>query len=375
MGPIGESLLTAVLRFLSQQLARILDWLWGILTATVFVSPDVTGLPQIQHVSGVGRAVVNASMVLVVAVVGALHLLTGGSQRSQYTLRTLGPRFAVSIVAANCGPLIVSVSITAANAVTGALTGTDFTTQQTIEQIRTQLTSIRWHPDQVLLQFALHNCMTIALAALLVTWLVRVGQLIVVAAVAPIALACHTFPATQVVAEGWWRTLAGALVTQVLQAVTLTLAWTTLVSPDASLPVVIGLPVDPGGSVNLMLAAFLTAQVALIPRYVRRMLPAGRGGAALGAVFRMLVVQQVMHGLRGARRRPAAAGVARSAIRDTVHLHTAGERQVTNLYGEGAVQHTHERGAHQHVHERGSSQYTHHHVHQAAATPPPARAT
>jgi hypothetical protein len=365
MGSIAGSLLNDVLTWLAEQLGRILDWLWNILSTVVFVSPDVSGLPQIQHATGLSRAVANAAMVLLIAVIGALHVLTGASQRSSYTLRTLGPRFVVAILAANLSTVIVSASIAAANAVTAALTGADFSSQQAIAQIRAHLASIGQHPENLLLEFVLQNCLTVALAALLITWMVRIGQLIIVAGIAPIALLCHTFPATQVVAEGWWRTLAGALITQVLQAVTLTLAWTTLMSPDASLPVIVGLPVDPHGAINLALTAFLTAQVALIPRYVRRTLRAGPGGGStVGALFRMLVVQQVVGGLRRVGRgRAMAAGGPRSTMGTAVHHHTAGERQVTQLFGENAVQHTH-------THEGGSHQYQHHHIHQTPAPKP-----
>jgi hypothetical protein len=260
----------------------------------------------------------------------------------------------------------VSAAIAAANAVTAALTGAEFGTQQALAGIRAHLASISSHPGNALLAAVLQNCLTFALAALLISWMARIGQLILLAAVAPIALACHTSPLTQVAADAWWRTLASALLTQILQAVALTLAWTTLVSPQASLPVVLGLPEDPGGTVNLALAAFLTAQVALIPRYLRRLLATGGRSSTVSTLFRMVVVQQVLRGIRLRRGGAGVAGggpVRASTVRDAVHYHTPGERQVTNLYGEDSVHHTH-------THERGSHQYQHHHVHEA----PPARA-
>ncbi|MEV6971121.1 hypothetical protein AB0M47_39085 [Hamadaea sp. NPDC051192] len=365
MGSVGGALVSAVLSFLAAQLGHILDWLWQLLTASVFISPDVTGFPQVRHMSSLSQAVVNTAMLLIIAVIGTLHLLSGGAEQSRYTLRMLGPRFAMAMVAANCSSLIVSVSIRAANELTRALTGVNFSTQDAIRQIRDHLASVQTHPDTLLLELVLHNCLTVALAALLVSWMVRFGQLVIVAGVAPVALACHTFPATQPIADGWWRTLAGALVTQVLQATALTVAWSALADPQGSFAVKMGLPVDPNGTLNLALAALVTAQVALIPRFVRRMLRTGSGGGStLSGLFRMLVVQQVVGRLRMRGRGTAAAVPRGSAIRNQVHYHSSGERQVTNLYGENAVQHSH-------VHERGSHQYSHQHTHLAPSQPRP----
>lgn len=396
MGGISSAMLSAVFGWLSTQLAHAMDWLWNLLSATWFMSPDMTRFPQIQHMTMLSRTIVNASLTLIVAVIGMLHLLSGGSEQSRYTVRTVGPRFVGAILAANLSTVIVSLSIRAANELTQALTGTDFTTQDTIAQLRAYLGSVPTHPDTLLVAMLLQSCTTIAMSALLITWMVRFGQLMIVSGVAPIALACHTFPVTQPVAAGWWRVLLGALITQILQATALTIAWRSLVDPQNSLPVMMGLPVDPGGTLNLAFVAFITAQVALIPRFVRRTLRTGSGGGStLGGLFKMLVMQQVVGRLRVSRGRVAAP--IGTTARNAIHYHTEGERQVTQLYGENAVQHSHvhERGSHQvtnihepgshqnahfheagshqnaHVHERGSHQYTHFHQHnQPPATPP-----
>lgn len=252
-----EDLVEQVFGWLAEQLAAGLDWLWGLLSVTMFVSPDVTMLPQVQHASGVSRAVANSVMVLVVMVIGVLTIVNSGSQHTRYTLKLLLPRFVAGMLLANFTTVIVAVAIEAANSVTAALTGHEFTSAESVEALRAVLAVAATDGGQALLLMVLNLALALALASLLLTWLVRLAVLFLCAAVGPVALACHVFPVTEAAADAWWRALAGALLTQVLQAVALNLAWTTLLSPQANLPG-LGLPGNAGALVNLAIAAFVT---------------------------------------------------------------------------------------------------------------------
>ena len=108
----------------------------------------------------------------------------------------------------------------------------------------------------------------------------------ILAGLAPVALACYATPWTQQVAQLWWRTLLGCLGTATLQAIGFSTGIGLLLDPDASPPILLGLP----GSdvVNLLLVAVLLWVTIKIPsmmrRYVTRKGTPNFGGVLLRAV-------------------------------------------------------------------------------------------
>jgi hypothetical protein len=300
-GWTAEQFIEAVFGWLAGQLATVLDWLWGLLSVSMFVSPDVTVLPQVQQASTAARLAANSVMALVVMTIGLLTIINGGSEQARYTLKDLLPRFVTGMLLANFATVIIAAAISAANAVTGALTGLQFTSPESVAQLKRILAGAATDTGHMLLLIVLNMLLGLALGALLLTWLVRLAVLILCAAVGPVALACHVFPVTATAADAWWRALTGALLTQVLQAAALNLAWGTLLSPQGTLPA-LGLPGDPNGLVNLAIAAFVTFQVARIPRYVARLLSMPTRPSTLGYLVKAVVVHQVMDGLRTVRR-------------------------------------------------------------------------
>jgi hypothetical protein len=62
---------------------------------------------------------------------------------------------------------------------------------------------------------------------------------------------------------------------------------------------VLGLPIDPGGVLNLFVVMVLLWTTVKVPGLMRRYVTAGgRNGNVLGAVVRVVVVQQLTRGLR-----------------------------------------------------------------------------
>ena len=94
-------------------------------------------------------------------------------------------------------------------------------------------------------------------------------RLLVLAGTAPVALMCHSLPFTEAIARLCWRSLAGCLAVQVLQAVTLHLSVDTLLSSDATLSQ-LRLPHDPTGLFNLLIACYLLWLVIRIPTWAAR---------------------------------------------------------------------------------------------------------
>jgi hypothetical protein len=339
---MADAIINRVLRWIAVQLTNILDWLWQVLAATLFVSPQVSALPQVQQASATATVAANTVMALVLVIVGVTTVINGGSEQARYTLKSLLPRFAAGMLLANFAPVVVAESITMANAVTAALTGHEFSSQDSVEQMHRMVAGAASSESHALLLVLLHLTMIIALVALLITWLLRLATLIICAAVGPLALACHALPVTEPLAAGWWRSLAGALLTQVLQAATLNVAWATLLSADGSLPAVITTSLgDPLGMANLGIAAFLTFLVALIPRHVRRLLNHPRTSTT-GRMLMILLVHPLVNRATAGLGRAArnAAGPTAAARQPTSHLHTHAPGSHQNL-------HLHQ---HQHLH-------------------------
>jgi hypothetical protein len=324
---IVTALLGAVIQGITLAVQAGLNWVLGLLATTLFASPDVTALPQVQYTSGQAQLVANACMGLVVTVAGALAM-THGSVQDRYSVKELLPRLLIGFTLANLAIPIVRAAITFANAVTAAMVGTRFTSTDSFGQIRRIVIGAATDQNLAMWVVILQVLVLVMLVVVVFTWLGRLTGLLVVAGVGPVALACHALPQTDPVAQIWWRSLGGLLAVQVLQAVTLHLAVATLLTPGASLPF-LGLPGDPTGVLNLLITCYLLWLVIRIPRWVARTFGGtrGRSGSILGYVVRVVVVQQLLGavGLRGGRlfgrggRAAAAAGGGGATV---THLHS-----------------------------------------------------
>jgi hypothetical protein len=324
---IVTALLGAVIHGITLAVQAGLNWVLGLLATTLFASPDVTALPQVQYTSGQAQLVANAGMGLIVTVAGALAM-THGSVQDRYSVKELLPRLLIGFTLANLAIPIVRAAITGANAVTDAMVGTRFTSTDSFGQIRRIVVGAATDQNLAMWVVILQVLVLVMLVVVVFTWLGRLTGLLVVAGVGPVALACHALPQTDPVAQVWWRSLGGLLLVQVLQAVTLHLAVATLLTPGANLPA-LGLPGDPTGVFNLLITCYLLWLVIRIPRWVARTFGGtrGRSGSILGYVVRVVVVQQLLGavGLRGGRligrggRAAAAAGGGGATV---THLHS-----------------------------------------------------
>jgi hypothetical protein len=317
------ALLSSMLDGLTSATLWALSWVLDLLSGTVFRSPDVTRLPQVRHLSGQAQVVANAVMVLAVTAVGVLAMVRGDSER--YQLKELLPRVLVAFAAANLGMPLVGFAVEAGNAVTAALTA-QFGADSSVDGLRRVIAGAGSDPRQLLLVLVLREVMLFLLLALLFTWLGRIAILLVLAAVGPLALACHAFVATEPVAQLWWRSLGGVLLTQALQAVTVHAAVAVLLSPGANLPA-LGLPDDPTGMLNLLIAVFVLWTAIRIPSWLSRHLGVGQSRAAstLGYVVRVMLVQQALRaaGVAVGRRRAAARAVGPRLPATHLHQHAA----------------------------------------------------
>src|SRR6266511_4204282 len=268
-----------------------LKWIWSLLAQAVFVTPDVTGFPQVTAISGRSLLIANSCYLLVITVAGII-IMTRDTIQARYGVAELAPRLVIGLIAANLATPICTNLISLSNGLTTALTGDGVAGTGSIGQMQRTVTAAMTNPSNALLTALIGLIILVLTCMLLVTWLVRIGVLVVLVGIAPAALACHGLPQLEGAAKVWWRAILATLGTVVLQALALHMALSVFLSPDANVPA-LGLPGDPTDTFNLFIVACLLWTVVKIPGLMRRYVTRS-GGNNLGSyLIRVVLIQQL----------------------------------------------------------------------------------
>lgn len=185
-----ERLLDGLLDWIAAQLTDILDLLWGLLSDTFLIVPQVSALPQVQSLSARSLMVVNTSFIVVIIICGVV-VMTRETVQTRYGIGELAPRLVLGFVAANFAAPISEFTITITNALRAALTGDGITTEGSLGQMRAMVTGAMTDPGAGLLVLIIAVIVAVLVAMLWVGWIVRLGVLVILVGVAPVALACH----------------------------------------------------------------------------------------------------------------------------------------------------------------------------------------
>ena len=318
-GWLVDNLIDGILAWFARTILGALNAVWDLLSATVFVSPDVTQLPQVTAFAGTSLRIVNACYVLAFLWM-AILVMGRDTIQARYGPGELIPRLIIGLIAANFAIPLCSTLIELANAVTAALTSQDITAPGSMQHLRTTTASALNNqagasPASFLL-LLIGLLIAVLVAVLVVQWIIRLGVLVVAVGIAPIALALHGTPQTEGAAKLWWRTILATLGTVVMQAVALHTTLTIFLNPDTNLAVLgLSLPGgDPGAAMNLLIVVCLLWGILKIPAMMRRYVTQGRPGA-IGMIFRVVVVGQLTRGISRAFNPGRTAAVARPASR------------------------------------------------------------
>jgi len=306
-------MLDATMAWLTAVALAAIKALWGLLANSAFTSPDVTVLPQVAAITSKSQMVVNTGFILAIITAG-ITVMTHESIQVRYGIGDLAPRLVVGFVASNFSTPLCQNLIELANALTRALTGEGIGSQDAFGQLLRVTTSALTNPSNAFLLAIIGMIIAALTAMLLATWLVRIGVLIVLVGIAPVALACHATPFTDGAARLWWRAFLGLLATVGLQALALHTALDIFLRPDANLPD-IGLPQDPTGTLNLFIVMCLLWTVVKIPGLMGRYVVGGGSRTNIaGLLVRMVLAQQLSGVFRiprlGRSGRAAAAAAA-----------------------------------------------------------------
>ncbi|MGH3739603.1 MAG: hypothetical protein ACRDT6_28985 [Micromonosporaceae bacterium] len=298
-----EWLFNAAINWLAAGLLAVLDVLITFIGEALLISPDVTWLPQVKALTGRSVWVVDTVFVLAFIAAGAVTMFSD-DERRQYQVRELAPRLVVGFLAAHFSTLVSSKAIGLANGAAQAL-GPHSKVGETISgKLREPFTGTLSDQPAALLLLVMLTLVVALLAATILGMVARLAALLVLTSIAPLALACHALPNTDPVARLWWRCFGGCLAIPVLQAFTLQAGHWMLTDPEHLLaPLRLPVVGDPFTVLNLFVVVVLLATTARIPGLVRRHVTqtGGRGSNVLGAVIRVVVVQQLARAVPGLR--------------------------------------------------------------------------
>ncbi|WP_327038091.1 conjugal transfer protein TrbL family protein [Micromonospora maris] len=290
-------LMNGLVGWLAETVNDLLGGLLAFLTSSIFVSPDVTVLPQVRSIAGNSALVVNACFVLAIIAAG-IAVMLGDSVETQFQVKQLVPRLVVGFVLSAFAVPLTGVLISIANALTVAMAGESAPTTEAITFVRARVASAMTDPSNALLIAVIGLLIVVLMFMLIGTWLVRIGMLVILAGIAPVALACYATPWTQGAADLWWRTLLGCLATPTLQAVAFSAGINLLVDPEANLPILLGLPGS--DALNLLLVIVVLWTTIKIPSLMSRFVAhQGRPPNITGLILRTVAVQGMTRGLGG----------------------------------------------------------------------------
>ncbi|GGL20190.1 conjugal transfer protein TrbL family protein [Mangrovihabitans endophyticus] len=286
-------LMDGLLGWLAGQILEVFGDLLGLVTPQIFLSPDVTGLPQVTALAGRSTLVVDACFVLAIIAVG-IAAMAGDSIELRYGLKQLTPRLVVGLVLSVFAVPLTGVLIRVANALTVAMTGRSAPTTHAVGYVRDRLASALTDNTDSFLMVVIGLLIVVLMVMLGVGWLTRIAVLLVLAGIAPAALACYATPWTKGAADLWVRTVLGCLATPALQAVAFSAGIGLLLDPGANLPA--------GGSgsetVNLLLVIVVLWTTVRIPALMRRYVLSRGGPTLLAVVWRTVAVQGMTRAVR-----------------------------------------------------------------------------
>lgn len=288
-------------------------WAVGLVTdafTTVFTAvntilvatPDVTTLPAVRTVTARTTMVLDAVFVLVFLCAGVMTMVAGGDEKTRYTAKHLMPRIVTGFVVAHFSPLLCSQLITLTDAASAALSGGKPSRLAAFTAVRTQI-GAGAGTMSVLLFVILVLVTTVLFAAAGVSFLGRLGLLVIIAVTGPLALACHALPQLEGAARLWWRSLIGCLLIPLLQVLALQSGEQVLLDPRAQAVVF----THHGGTVlNLLVVITLLWTAVKIPGLVRRTFIRTTGSGLGPQVLRVVAMQRGLRALTGSGRRRRA---------------------------------------------------------------------
>ncbi|AOR31013.1 hypothetical protein BFF78_08130 [Streptomyces fodineus] len=311
-------IMNAVTSFLGTLIEQIMKPAREFLADTLLATPDVTKHADIKRL-WTWMLSVTAGIYGLFVTAGGITVMGYETVQNRYALRQIAPRLLLGMVAAAASLTVMGKAISLSNALAHAIMATDMADagQGMVERVLPFALFGATGLQMYLLILAI--VATALVLAVLIGFMVRVAVMALLAAFAPLMLACHAHPLTDPVARLWWRGLAGCLVIQIAQSMTFILALKLFFAPGAT---ALGIPkADQLGTMLAGVALFWA--LFKIPGWtlhvVLRATPVHSPHAPAGVrMLRHLAMYRLMDhylpGMNLLRRRPGGGGGAGSPL-------------------------------------------------------------
>lgn len=303
-------LMEHLVEWLTNMTLGFLDFALQLLTNLAWYVPDVTTLPYARTIWGQNMTIVNTVYILLVVAAGVVAM-TYDSFQTRYGIKELLPRLVLGAIAANFSFGLLRLILRLADAFVQAIAGAPLGDEDTRAVVELHVTSALVSPSNAVLSLVLALMAVVLLIVLTAQWHVRLGVLLVLAMVAPLALASYALPGLDQAAALWWRTLGGTLATQALQALMIVGGLRVFLDPDSQrvIPLIInGAVVAAADPTNLLIMIVILWVTFKTPSMVRRWVLRGGGGGGGARIAIVLLAQQLTRGMsRGLGRVARAA--------------------------------------------------------------------
>ncbi|GAB3712730.1 hypothetical protein GCM10028793_47970 [Nocardiopsis oceani] len=215
------------------------EWVAGFIGDAIEFTITLAALPAlatppptdgIRTIWGEHLAVANSLYVLVIITAGIL-LMSYQSVQTSAGAKELLPRVVLGFIAANSSFLLVEMMRELANGIALSMLDGAATLDNVTETLARVFGNPRGEALVLLLLMVVGSLLSFffMLAAIL-----RIVLWILLTAIAPLALACHALPQTEVLARLWWRAMGALMIIQIAQAVVLRLMVVLFLSRNAA---------------------------------------------------------------------------------------------------------------------------------------------
>jgi hypothetical protein len=281
----------AINSWFRELVARAITPAVDLAARSVLATPDLTDANgRVRELWQLSLGLANTGYVLLITAGGVL-LMTNETLQARYTVKDVAPRLVVGMVASNTSLLLVSFGIQAANALSRALLGPGIDPAQAEATLKAVLVfPLDGASTLLLVAGVVVTGLAVVLAA---SYVLRVAVLIALTVAAPLVLACHGLPQTEVVARWWWRATTACLVIPVVQSLVLICALRVFFHHDSDRLLGLGT----ARLVDLLVATCLLWLLARIPAWAARMVFAGRPGSVVSVARSYVAYRLLRRGL------------------------------------------------------------------------------
>jgi hypothetical protein len=297
----------------------ITSWFAGLVTSAVnplltLIGETALSTPQPGSIPAVSATwttsvVIADTLYVLLVLAGGVLVMSHETLQTSWTAKEIAPRVVIGFVFANLSMVLMTQAITLANALSATLAGHGITPGTAAKSLVDTLASTVSSGGIFVVILTIAGVVLAVILAFI--YVLRLMAIVLLAAAAPLALACYALPQLAWMARWWWRALAAALAIQVAQGLVLTAAVQVFFSPgwlawDIASP-----------WPHLLVTLCLLYIMIRIPFWISRpvLSPFGPSPVRRAArfAFTAAVLSRVSPVLRGtASRRPGRAGSRRS---------------------------------------------------------------